>query len=184
LKGRNEDRISGGRGTLKTSLLLFTVLILFTITSCGYYSTSGRTAGDIKKIAVPYFKNETAEPDIEIEITQNIIDGLIKDNTLKVVSEDEADAIIEGTVIEYKNVPFTFSQTTGEIQAEQYRLVISLNISLYNKKKNEYIWENKKVTVHGDYYLESSVEQNYEKALETVYNDIVENILNATVQEW
>ena len=173
-----------GRDNLRAPLIVFSIFVLSIAISCGYYSTSGRTAGDIKKIAVPYFKNETPEPDIEIEITQKIIDGLIKDNTLKVVSEDEADAILEGTVIEYKNVPFTFSQTTGEIQADQYRLVIGLNVSLYNRKKNEYVWENRKINVHGDYYLESTAEQNYEKALETVYNDIVENILNATVQEW
>jgi len=162
---------------------LLSIAVIFLL-SCGYYSTSGRTAGDIKKIAVPYFENETSEPDIEIEITQKIIDGLIKDNTLKVVSEDEADAILEGKVIEYRNVPFTFSESTGEIQADQYRLVIGLSVSLFSKKKNDYIWEGKKITVHGDYFLESTTDQTYEKALENVYGDIVESILNSTVQEW
>lgn len=170
------------KGMKPLKIIISLALLIFL--SCGYYSTSGRTAGDIKKIAVPYFENETSEPDIEIEITQKIIDGLIKDITLKVVSEGEADAILEGKVIEYKNVPFTFSENTGEIQAEQYRLIIGLSVSLFNKKQNDYIWEAKKITAHGDYFLESTTDQTYEKALENIYSDIVESILNSTVQEW
>jgi hypothetical protein len=149
--------------------------------SCGYYSTSSRTAGDIGKVTIPYLQNETPEPEIEIEITQQIIEGLLKDNTLKVVSDEEADAVLEGSIIEYANVPSTYSP---ELQAEQYRLVIGLKVSLFNKKENAYIWENKKITAQADYYLDTSAQQDYESALEKVYSDIVESILSATVQDW
>lgn len=152
--------------------------------SCLHYSTGSRTAGDIKKIAVPYLNNATSEPNIEIEITEKIIDGLINDNTLKVVPEEEADAVLEGNIIDYRNIPFTFSESQNQIQAEQYRLFIGLNVSLLNRKENTYIWENKAIKAHGDYYLEETAEQNYEKALKNVYNDIVEAILSSTVQDW
>ncbi|TFG88688.1 MAG: hypothetical protein E4H16_04695, partial [Candidatus Atribacteria bacterium] len=133
-------------------------VVLFCV-SCGLYRTTSRTAGDIKKIAVPYLVNETSEPDIEIEITQKIIDGIINDNTLKVVSNEDADGILEASIQEYRNVPFTFSESGTDIQAEQYRLTIRLKASLFDKKKNSYIWENKAITSHGDYYLETSSEQ-------------------------
>ena len=167
-------------------LAVVTACLACAIVSCGYYGTSSRTAGDIKKIAVPYLQNETPEPEIEIEITQQIIDGLIKDNTLKVVPEEEADAVLEGSIVDYRNVPFTFNKSTSgaEIQADQYRLVIGLNVALFNKKENAYLWKDKKISAHGDYYLETSSEQNYEKAIEEVYRDIVEGILGATVQDW
>ncbi|MCK4235503.1 MAG: hypothetical protein KAX38_00190 [Candidatus Krumholzibacteria bacterium] len=168
---------------------VFTVVAACLVTgiiSCGYYGTSSRTAGDIKKITVPYLQNETPEPEIEIEITQQIIDGLITDNTLKVVSEEEADAILEGSIIDYRNVPFTFNKTSpgAELQADQYRLVIGLKVALFKKKENTYLWKDKKISAHGDYYLETSSDQNYEKALEEVYRDLVEGILGATVQDW
>ena len=168
----------------KTLVVTLAILVMH---GCGYYSTTGRTAGDIKKIAVPYLTNETPEPEIEIEITERIIDGLIKDNTLKVVSEEGADAILEGSVIEYSNVPFTFGTNPEQqqtIQAEQYRLLIKLNVSLFNRKKNAYIWQNKQISAHGDYYVETTTEQNYGKTLSEVYTVIVESILSSTVQEW
>jgi hypothetical protein len=156
--------------------------------SCGYYSTTGRTAGDIKRIAVPFLKNATAEPQIEIDITNRIIDGLVRDNTLKVVPIEEADAILEGSIVQYQNIPFTFNtQVTADetqLRADQYRLIIGIKFALLGTKTNAYIWQDKAVVAHGDYYLNQSAEQNYEKALDEVYRDIVEKILSATVQEW
>jgi hypothetical protein len=156
--------------------------MLAVLPSCGIYSTKGRTAGDIKKIAVPNLANETAEPDIEIKITENLRNGIIRDNTLQVVPEEEADAVLEGTIVEYRNTPFTFN--TADLQAEQYRLVIGLVASLFNPKDNTYIWKDRRIDAHSDYYLETSTERDYDKALEEVYKDLVEGILNATVQEW
>lgn len=155
--------------------------ILALAPACGYYSTKGRTAGDIKRIAVPNLANSTAQPDIETVITDNLRAGLIKDNTLKVVAEAEADAILEATVIEYSNVPYTFNT---ELQADQYRLVVALIASLFNPKDNTYVWKDRRIEAHSDYYLETSTERNYDRALEEVYKDIVEGILNATAQEW
>jgi uncharacterized protein involved in type VI secretion and phage assembly len=130
---------------------------------------------------VPYLENDTAEPDIEIEITQRVIDGLVEDNTLKVTSDQDADAILEGSIIEYANVPITFS---NELQADQYRLLIGLRVSLLNKKDNSYIWQDKSIKAQANYYLETTTEHTYEKALEDIYRDIVEKILSSTVQDW
>jgi len=165
---------------LATAALMVTVY-----TSCGYYSTTSRVAGDIKKIYIPYLENETPEPNVEIEITQRIIDGIIKDNTLKVVSEDEADAILEGSLIKYANDPYTFSEGSSQnIQADQYRLTIGIRVSLYDRTRNEYVWEKKNIQGRGDYYLESSEQQNYEDAKENVYTDLVDGILSNTLQDW
>lgn len=166
---------------LVSAIIAGSVILIGFAASCGYYSTKGRTAGDIKRIAIPYFKNETAQHDIEIDITNNITNGLVKDNTLKVVPEADADAVLQGSIVQYQNIPYTFNT---ELQAQQYRLVIGISVSLYNRKDNTPIWENKRIDAHSDYYLETSTERTYAKALQEVYNDLVEGILNATVQEW
>jgi hypothetical protein len=157
---------------------------MLAIAGCGVYRTTSRTAGDIKRIAVPYFSNATSQPDIEIEITDRIIEGIVRDNTLRVVDETEADALLEGTVVEYQNVPFTFAQGQTQIQAEQYRVFVGIRVSLFDKGKNAYLYEDRTIKAHGDYYLETNVDQNYENALDEVYRDLVEGILSATVQDW
>jgi len=166
----------------KTTIIIACLLSMSA--SCGFYRTTSRSAGDIKKIAVPYLKNDTPEPDVEIVITQAIIDGIVRDNTLKGVSEDDSDGILEASITEYRNLPYTFAQTGSDVQAEQYRLTVSIRASLFDKGKNTYIWENRVIKASGDYYLETTSEQTYEKALEDVYRDLVEAILSATVQDW
>ncbi len=161
-----------------------TIYSAFLVASCAYYGTTSRTAGDIEKISVPYFSNKTSQPDVEIEITDQIIQGIAKDNTLKVVDETESDAILEGSVTKFRNTPFTFEQGVAQIQAEQYRLLIEIQVSLFSPSRNEYIYENKIIRAHGDYYLETTLDQNYENALAGVYQDLVEGILAATVQDW
>lgn len=157
---------------------LLTVIIL---SGCGYYSTSGRKAGNIQKLYVPFLENETPEPEIEIEITQKFIEGLEQEGTLKVTPEKDADVTLEGSVVEYANVPFTFS---NELQAEQYRLLIGLRVSLFNREENAYIWQDKIIKSQANYYLETTSEYTYEKALEDIYRDLVEAILSHTVEEW
>ena len=154
------------------------------VVSCAYYGTTSRTAGDIARISVPYFMNKTSEPDVEIEITDQIILGIAKDNTLKVVDESDADAILEGAVTKFRNTPFTFEQGDSQIQAEQYRLMIEIKVSLFSPSENAYIYEDKLIRAKGDYYLETTLDQNYENAIEEVYQDLVEGILAATVQDW
>jgi hypothetical protein len=151
------------------------------LSGCGYYSTSGRKAGDVQKLYVPFLENETAEPEIEIEITTRVIEALEKEGTLKVTPEEAADAVLEGSVTAYANVPFTFS---NELQAEQYRLLVGIKVSLFNRKENAYIWQDKSIKVQANYYLETTTEHTYEKALEDVYRDLVEEILSSTVEEW
>jgi hypothetical protein len=163
------------------SVLAAAAIIALAPACGGYYSTKGRTAGDIKKIAVPNLANETAEPDVEITITENLRAGLIKDNTLKVVGEQEADAVLEAKVVAYSNLPYTFST---ELQADQYRLTVVILASLFNSKANDYVWKDRRIEAHSDYYLETTTERTYDRALEEVYKDLVEGILNATTQEW
>ncbi|MGM0483616.1 MAG: LptE family protein [Candidatus Krumholzibacteriota bacterium] len=166
-------------------LLMLAAAVLAAAGSCGYYGTTSRVAGDIKKIYIPYLDNETPEPSVEIEITERIIDGIIKDNTLKVVDEDEADAVLEGSVVKYANEPYTYSERSSQnIRAEQYRLTIGIRVSLYDSSGDEYVWENKTLEGKGDYFLESSQEQNYEDARENVYTDLVDGILSSTLQDW
>ena len=68
------------------------IALLALAVACGY-STTSRTAKDIRTIYVPFFENKTSEPNLEISVTERVIQNLVTDNTLKVVSEDGADAV-------------------------------------------------------------------------------------------
>jgi len=151
------------------------------VVACGY-STTSRTAKDIKSIHVPFFENKTAEPNLEISVTERVIDNLVRDNTLKVVSEDGADAVLDGSIVEFTNKPFSFNQ---DLNAEEYIVVIRVVATLYNRRTNEPIWQDRSFQGDGSYFIEQVEEaRTFNDAVDESLREITERILNLTVQDW
>lgn len=160
-------------------ILLFVPCLI--LSGCGY-STSSRTAKDIKTIAVPFFTNMTAEPNLEITVTEQIIDNLVEDNTLKVVREEQADALLEGRIIRFDNLPFSFN---SELNAEEYHVTVTVQATLFNRRLNAPIWENQIFKGDGSYFLDATEEGfTFDSALDEALNKITDRILNLTVQDW
>jgi len=158
--------------------IFFSVLIL---SGCGY-STSSRTAKDIKSIAVPFFENKTPEPNLELRVTEEIINNLIADNTLRVVDEAEADALLDGTIVRFENAPFSFNQ---ELNAEEYHVVVTVQATLFSRLLNQAIWEGKTITGDGSYFLDVAESGfSFDDAVDEAIFEITERILNLTVQDW
>jgi outer membrane lipopolysaccharide assembly protein LptE/RlpB len=155
---------------------------LLAASGCGYYGTSSRTAKDIKSIAVPFFENRTAEPNLEIIVTERVIDNLVADNTLSVQDERNADAVLQGTIVSFQNNPFSFNR---ELNAQEYHVVVSVEATLYNRKLDESIWEKQLIKGDGSYFVDSSEPGfRYEDALVEAIKEITDRILNLTVQDW
>ena len=156
--------------------------LLFAGAGCGYYSTSSRTAKDIKSIAVPFFENRTPEPNLEIIITEGIVEQLVADNTLKVKDEESADAVLDGVIVEFQNIPFSFNQ---DLNAEEYHVTVTVNVTLYDRNLNENIWEKKIIKGDGSYFINVPDQGGtYETALADALKEITDRILNLTVQDW
>jgi hypothetical protein len=164
----------------RRSALALAVVGLFAV-ACGY-STTSRTAKDIKTIYVPFFENLTAEPNLEISVTERVIDNLVADNTLKVVPEDGADAVLDAQIVEFKNQPFSFNQ---DLNAEEYIVVIRVVATLFNRRTNEPIWEKRSFQGDGSYFIEQVGEgRTFDDAVNESLREITERILNLTVQDW
>jgi outer membrane lipopolysaccharide assembly protein LptE/RlpB len=164
-------------------LALAVLTASLTVGACGYYSTSSRTAKDIKSVAVPFFVNLTTEPDLEITVTERLINNLVADNTLKVTDEEYADAVLTGEIVEFINVPFSFD---NELDAQEYNVVIKVKVSLFNRRKNEPIWSDMIISGDGSYFVDAvdSVAQTFDGAVVESIREITERILNLTVQDW
>jgi hypothetical protein len=157
-------------------------VVLLLATGCGYYSTKSRTAKDIKSIAVLFFENKTQEPNIEIFVTETVVQLLIEDNTLSVTDEGNADAILDGTIVGFVNRPFSFN---ADLNAEEYHVVVTLEANLYNRQTNSPIWDRKTIKGDGSYFAGSQEPGfTYDDALAESLKEITDRILNLTVQDW
>ena len=85
---------------------------------------------DIHTIAVPTFKNHTLEPRIEVLVAGTVIKQFQQDGTFKITSNENADAILEGTIVSVSRAPARSVQgnvlATSEFNLSirvQYKLV-------------------------------------------------------------
>jgi hypothetical protein len=157
------------------------VLLALLVAGCGY-STSARTPKDIKSIYVPFFENRTSEPNLEISVTERVIQHLIADNTLRVVPEAAADAVLDGQITEFKNQPFSFNQ---DLNAEEYHVVIRVVATLFNRRTNEPIWKDRPFVGDGSYFVEQVENgRTFDDAVAESIREITDRIIGLTVPDW
>ena len=124
------------------------LLIMYLPLSCAYYSTSATGSGGIRSVAVPLLDNESLEAGIQQALTDSLIQGFVSDGALRVVEEDQADAVLQGTVLEIKEEPFTYGGQTG---AEQYQISVFVKMAFYDAREKQTLWEMDRMRGYGIY---------------------------------
>ncbi len=166
-------------GKLFTLIKFVFLLIAFLFfSSCGYYSFSSSVSGTLKTIAIPLFDNRTSEYGLREALTQGVVDNFIKDNTLKVTGEKNADSILRGTVTAYERKAHTY--TTQET-IKEYIVYITVKASFENLKEKKIIWQEDKLTGWGIYAAENESEDDGKAR---AVSKLAEDIVNLTVKGW
>ena len=164
---------------MKNSLfLLCSLMVLILTVSCGVYTFTPSALGGLKSVAIPLFEDQTTEPGIRELLTENVSQAFVDDNTLKVVAEARADAVLSGVVKSYRHEAYTYS--SGEIVSE-YIVTIGIDIEFTERKSNKVIWEETGMSNWGTYNPDSQTEQDGQKL---AVDKLVEDILNKTVKDW
>ncbi|MEZ4389395.1 MAG: LPS assembly lipoprotein LptE [Candidatus Krumholzibacteriia bacterium] len=162
------------------SLVLHAALGL--IVGCGVYSaSSGRVDESLKRVAVEYLENRTAEADLGVTVAEGIIDAIQEDNTLKVVSTDAADSILDGAVTGYRLRRMAVS---AELQVEEYQVQMVVELTLRVKATGEAIFEKRRFTGTGNYYLNDPNGSSELTAREAAIVEIVRDVLAQVVEDW
>lgn len=175
-------------GHLRSPLCLIFLLgaiLPCSLCGCFRYSFSGAVPGHIKTIAVPLFENRTAEYGVVEQITDELILVLQKDNTLKIMDEDDADSILHGTLLRIEDVPYTY-EGEGEAQnfsVGEYKLTLIVNLEYYDQVKGEVIW-TQEVSGWGTYDYVTGAPDEREDGFAEAIDKLAQDILNLTVSGW
>jgi hypothetical protein len=103
-------------------LALLALLVLGT--GCGY-SWRGTLPPHVRTVGVPVFANRTQWPNIEAALTAAVANAFATDGRLKVVQPAEADAILEGEIVNYQVSVLAFDSNAN---AQQYRLFVTVDV--------------------------------------------------------
>jgi hypothetical protein len=180
-----ESSKRGRNRATRAAVWLFLGFSALALPSCGIYSTSpGTLPGHIKTLAIPAFENKTTQVGLEEEITQAVITRFVDDNHLKIVAESDANAVLSGAVVDYRNTVFGF---TGREQAQEYRVQITVAVRLMDKVKNRELWRDDSMIKTQNYYVISVPGQEPQDEVsgrKQAVQKIADEILSRTIENW
>ena len=151
--------------------------IVVTLAGCGVYTFSPKGRSEITTIAVEPLENETSEFGLADRLTEIIIDSLIADGNLKVVSVSQADAVLIGSLTAYDRVPEEFDQND---QVQKYKVMMDFTIVLRNNRDGTDFWKEK-TRQEGVYDANLEAEED---AQARAGGRLVEMIINRTTKSW
>ncbi|HEX3019737.1 MAG TPA: LPS assembly lipoprotein LptE [Chitinispirillaceae bacterium] len=161
--------------------LLFTVLTGLLFWGCNIYTFSNSALpSHLKTIDIPLFQNNSLEPNIADEITQELSKQVTNKGQIKIAS-GRGDATISGSINKYENVPHTYDASKArEVNVERYIVKISSEVEFRDNVKNNELYKGV-VTGEGIYDPKTEEEKvGKEKAVK----DIVTRILENSIQSW
>ena len=103
---------------------------------CGYHTTAHTVTvpDNVRTLAVPAFVNQTQTFKIEQLLTSAVVRELVTRTHYHVINQvdDDADAVLHGTVLSTYTTPLTYDSQTG--RAASVLVVISMKVALVDKQ--------------------------------------------------
>lgn len=176
-------RLMNGEHVVRKCVRTYAMILLTSCAlvppSCSHYSVSGSLPGHIKNAAVPLFENETVEPGIVQEVTETVINAIISNGAMKVVGESQADAVVNGKIVNVRDEADSYSK---DEQAKQFRIRIIADVQFFDKRKNKVIWEEKSLEGWARYDASSSVARD--DAKKEALKMLAGLVIDKTVAGW
>jgi hypothetical protein len=154
------------------------------LVSCGYSlkGTGIYLPKNIRALHVPLFKNNNYQLQLEQFLTDAVVQRLERYKDLRVVREQDADAIVRGTILAYGVIP---QQVSASGIVEEYRFDMIVNVELYDVVKKENIYETGRFKFSETYPSEGDLETRIElqeEAWEEACRDIAEVLVSGMLE--
>ncbi|MFC1704300.1 LPS assembly lipoprotein LptE [Candidatus Omnitrophota bacterium] len=179
---------------IKIRIAVLMLLLSVFVCGCGY-TTRANIAKDSKNIYVEQFKNKidltseqneyrklrTYYPLLEANITNEVIDEFLSDGNYKITREDDAEVILTGELLDYQRDALRYDD---DDDVDEYRLNITVSLSLYNTEENTLEWKEDRLTGDTTYFTTGTLAKSEKTALDEAIDDLAKRIVERVVDDW
>lgn len=161
------------------------LLIAFSLSGC-----AGYRIGDVKPqylegvrtIAVPTFRNETYQPRIEVLLTDTVIKQLQQDGTFRITTEDDADAVLRGTVRTVARTPVR-SVRGNVLATTEFNLTVGVRYTLLGRN-GQAITGPSKISGATSFFVGPDVATEERQALPLAMQDLAVRLTSQLSEGW
>jgi hypothetical protein len=156
--------------------------------SCGYH-VSGRAElipKNIKTIAIPAWNNATTRYKLTDRIPEALSREFIRRTRYRVVADvDQADAILNGSVVNYFAYPIVFDPRTSRASVVQISVVMST--SLVERATGKQLFSRPSFEVKQQYEISTDPREFFEEsgpALDRLSRDVARTLVSAILESF
>lgn len=142
---------------------------------CLYSFAGGGLPSHVRTVAILPFDNQTGEPALTQEVADVVREAMEDRLGLRVAAEDDADAIVRGTISRYEaDLPLSFQQTAaGNVSVTRRLVQITLSVEIFDQVEGRPLWQRSGLRMEGEYDPPEET-RGRELALESLVADIVD----------
>jgi len=160
-------------------------LVLAALAGGCAYTVRSTLPSHLKTLAIPVFQNNTVEFGLADDITQSLVNGFLTDRSLRIAQERDANAVLRGSVVAYKNQVFGYTTTE---RATEYEIVLTVSVTFRDMVKNRDLWKDDALTVRTTYNVTAvsatQPAQTEADGRKDVIQKLTDRIVSRTVQGW
>ena len=161
------------------------------VSGCGYRTGSLLPDENIHSIFVQNFHNRTfrvrvthankvTKLGIETKLADEVQRRFMLDGTLDVVSKNNADVILEGTILNYSLSPRQFDTTDRRLVA-QYGISLVTEVTLRDGATGEILWTDD-ISKGATYFVTGNLARSEEEAVNDAMSELARDIVIRTVE--
>ncbi|MFP4691317.1 MAG: LptE family protein [Bacteroidales bacterium] len=163
-------------------VLLIVLLSLTWLPGCGVYSFTGASIPpQAETVSVSHFPNDASmvQPTLSQYFTESLQDKFLRQTNLQLV-DGVGHLHFEGAITDYETEPVAIS---GDDRAARNRLTITVEVSFYNEFDEDADF-NRSFSRYYEYDSNLSLSEVEDEAMETITEELVEDIFNQAVVDW
>lgn len=162
--------------------------VTLVLSGCGYHVAGHDSSlpSGWHEIAVPAFKNDTAQYRIEQVFTEAVIREFISRTKYRITQDPtSADATLHGEVLSIETVPLLFDATTGEVRT--MLVTVHAKVELVDNKSEKAVYSNKDVVFRQEYQLSTDVQSFFNEespALRRMSRDFAGQVVSGVLDSF
>lgn len=161
------------RAPARRRALVGVLAMILATTGC-YGFAGGGLPPHVKTVAVLSFDNETAAPELPLELQEALRDGLRSRLGLRAASEARASAIVRGRITRFEpDIPVGFSSNPNQATSARRRLRVQVDVEIVDQVTGKTLWSRTGMQAEGE-YADGSEENGRRQAVERIVNDVIE----------
>lgn len=170
---------------MKKLTALFCLGLPLLLSQCAGYQLGGQKPAhlsSVTKLAVPTFENLTLEPRLGSLVTNAVIKQLQAEGTYKIVSRDEAEAVLEGQVAGVDRSQFR-SDRNNVLRTSQLQMRLRTSFVVRDTASNAVIHTGQ-ASANSYVVLDSNVQNSEAQALEDAAQRLASTVTSEISEGW